>query len=124
MAKKILVVDDSRSVRQVVIDALLEAGYEVVEAVDGQDGFDKLEATVGLAMSIFDVNMPKMSGVEMLVRARASNLHPGMPIVMLTTEGDPALMEQAKRAGAKGWLVKPFKVEALLATVRKLAGPP
>jgi len=122
MGKKILVVDDSSTVRQLVTVALSQAGYEVVEAVDGVDGLRKLRETKDLAMAICDVNMPMMNGIDMLTRLKADAAHATLPVIMLTTEGDPTLIEQAKKAGAKGWIVKPFKVESLVASVRKLVG--
>jgi two-component system, chemotaxis family, chemotaxis protein CheY len=124
MAKKILIVDDSSTVRQTVALALSNAGYDSIEAGDGVDGLQRLEQNTEVALVICDVNMPKKNGIEMLLSMRADARHAAVPVVMLTTEGNPDLMEQARRAGAKGWLVKPFKTESLVATVKKLAGPP
>lgn len=114
-AKTILVVDDSPAIRQQVSLCLTTAGYTVVEA---QDGLDALARTAGVSMCICDVNMPRMNGVEFVEKVGAG----AMPIVMLTTEGRPELIERAKKAGAKGWMVKPFKPEHLLSVVKKLVG--
>ena len=122
MAKRILIVDDSMTVRQQVGLALVQAGYEVLEAVDGADGAEKIERNDDLAMVICDVNMPRMNGIEMLMAVKADGKNAKLPIMMLTTEGQPSLIERAKSAGAKGWIVKPFKGELLVAAVRKLAG--
>ncbi len=112
--KIILVVDDSPSIRQQVTNCLTDGGYQTVEAVDGQDALTKI---AGVSMVICDVNMPRMNGIEFVEKVGGQ----GLPIVMLTTEGRPELIERAKKAGAKGWMVKPFKPEQLLAVVRKLA---
>ena len=120
MGKKILVVDDSQSVRQQVGLALKQAGYDIVEAVDGNEGANKINTMAGLAMVISDVNMPILNGLEMLEKV-SDKLKAGLPVVMLTTEGQPALIKRAKAAGAKGWIVKPFKAAQLVATVDKLA---
>jgi two-component system chemotaxis response regulator CheY len=117
--KRILVVDDSPTIRQQVSLALRQAGFEVQEAVDGVDALTQL-ATPAAAM-ICDVNMPRMNGLELLEKLRADNRCPTMPILMLTTEGEPALVERAKKAGAKGWIVKPFKADLLVAAVKRLA---
>lgn len=119
MAKKVLVVDDSASVRQQVSLALKQAGFDVLEAVDGLDGVDKIGATPDLAAVICDVNMPRMNGLELVEKVRDGGKP--LPIVMLTTEGQPALMQRARQAGAKGWIIKPFKAELLVATIKKLA---
>ena len=119
--KRILVVDDSTSVRQQVAGALIGAGFEVVEAVDGVDGANILAHSQDFAVVICDVNMPRMNGLEMVETVRATGRHPNLPILMLTTEGQPALIQRAKQAGAKGWIIKPFKPDLLIATVRKLA---
>jgi two-component system, chemotaxis family, chemotaxis protein CheY len=120
MGKKILVVDDSATVRQQVGLALTQAGFEVVEAVDGMDGVSKLGETVGIALVICDVNMPRMNGLEMIERVHADSKFAAIPIVMLTTEGQPDMVDRAKKAGAKGWIVKPFKAELLVAAAKKL----
>lgn len=124
MAKKILLVDDSKTVRQQVRITVTEAGYQAVEAEDGQQGILAITSNKDLAMVIADVNMPLMNGIEMLQKIRDENLAPNMPILMLTTEGQPELIGQAKKLGAKGWIIKPFKPDLLVAAVKKLVGPP
>ena len=119
MAKKIMIVDDSRTIRQQVCDALTRHGFEVVEANDGNEGLAQLKAHPDLAMIISDVNMPNMDGLEMLEKIRAAS-NP-ITVVMLTTEGASDLISRAKAAGAKAWLVKPFEPDQLVKTVIKLA---
>ena len=120
MGKKIMIVDDSKTIRQQVTFTLTKGGYEVVEAEDGVDGIEKLGANSDIAMIISDVNMPNMDGISMVEKMSADGVK--VPIVMLTTEGAADLIDRAKAAGAKGWLVKPFKPEQLVAAVNKLAG--
>ena len=120
MSKRVLVVDDSATVRQQVGNALQQAGYEIVEAVDGADGLSKLADNSDISMVICDINMPRMSGLEMIEQIARSTTMKKVPVVMLTTEGQPALIQRAKQAGAKGWIVKPFKPDLLLAAVNKL----
>ncbi|MCA9631041.1 MAG: response regulator [Myxococcales bacterium] len=119
MAKTILVVDDSASVRQQVRLALSQAGFDVLEAGDGQAGLDQITANDGIAAVVCDVNMPRMNGIEMVEKV-AGSPRKGVPIVMLTTEGQPAMIQRAKAAGAKGWIVKPFKPDLLVAALNKL----
>ena len=119
MSKKILIVDDSATVRQQVGLALTQVGMEVLEAVDGQDGLDRI-GQGGIDLVICDVNMPRMDGLEMVAKAKGEGKNADLPIIMLTTEGDPALIAKAKKAGAKGWIVKPFKAELLVGAVKKL----
>jgi len=122
MPKKILVVDDSRTVRQQIGGLLAEVGYEVVHAGDGTEGVESIASNPDLALVICDVNMPKMSGVDMLEHVKQDPKNANLQVLMLTTEGQPALVARAKAAGARGWIVKPFKQDLLLAAVRKLAG--
>ncbi|KYG00845.1 response regulator [Sorangium sp. So ce296] len=125
MAKKILLVEDSNTVRQQVGILLSGAGYSIVEADNGRDAVAAVNAHKGdLAMIIADVNMPVMNGIEMLESLRDKGLASGVPILMLTTEGQPELIDKARKAGAKGWIIKPFKPDLLLAAVKKLAGEP
>jgi two-component system chemotaxis response regulator CheY len=118
MHKKVLVVDDSVTIRLQVAAALAPAGFDIVEAIDGEDALSKLHATKDLALVLCDVNMPRMNGLDLL--DAANKLAFAVPFVMLTTEGQPDLIARAKSSGAKGWIVKPFKPELLVAAVRKL----
>jgi two-component system chemotaxis response regulator CheY len=116
--KKILVIDDSETIRQQVKQALAGTGCEIIEAVDGIDGLDKLRTIVDLELALCDVNMPRMNGLDMLAEMQRTG--PKIPILMLTTEGQPSLIRRAREAGAKGWIVKPFKPELLVAAVTKV----
>lgn len=122
MAKKVMVVDDSRTMRQQVGIVLTAAGYEVIEAGDGLEGLERVQQNPDLSMVICDVNMPRMNGLEMLVNVHGDPRFTDLRFLMLTTEGQPMLITRAKQAGAKGWIVKPFKPEMLVAAVRKLVG--
>jgi two-component system chemotaxis response regulator CheY len=122
MAKKILLVDDSASVRQVVGIALRREGYETVEAANGKEGLAMLDQGK-LNLIISDVNMPVMNGIEFV---KAVKQHPTCkftPIVMLTTEGQDEMKQAGKAAGAKAWIVKPFNPPQLLDVVSKLILP-
>lgn len=123
MNKKVIVVDDSRSTREALGLVLRDANFQVVEAVDGEDGLRKIKSASDTALVICDVNMPKMNGLEMVETLRQQ---PGAlpPILMLTTEVQADLVARAKSAGVKGWIVKPFKPDLLLLTVQKLVGAP
>jgi two-component system chemotaxis response regulator CheY len=116
--KKVLVIDDSETIRQQVRQALASTGYEIIEAVDGVDGLEKLRTVANLDMALCDVNMPRMNGLEVIAEAQRTGST--IPIVMLTTEGQPSLIKRARESGAKGWIVKPFKPELLVAAVTKL----
>jgi len=119
--QKILVVDDSPSVRQQVGLALRQAGFQVIEAADGAEGVTAIDADPTICMVICDVNMPRMNGLEMIEKVKGQAKNANLPIMMLTSEGQQSLIERAKKAGAKGWVVKPFKAELLVAAVKKLA---
>jgi len=121
MPKKVMTVDDSASMRQMVSFTLTRAGHEVIEACDGRDALNKLQGQT-VHMIITDLNMPNMNGFEFI---RAARLRPETrctPIVMLTTESQGDKVQEGKAAGATGWIVKPFKGEELLAVVRKVLG--
>lgn len=120
MGKIVLIVDDSAAVRQQVGMALGQAGFEVVEAGDGREGVTAVTRNPKIAMVISDVNMPNMNGLDMVAELKKNPSNRGLPIIMLTTEGQPALIKQAKEAGAMGWIVKPFNAAQLVATVKKL----
>lgn len=117
MGKTVMVVDDSAMIRMQVKRALIGAGFEAVEAVDGQDAWEKLPGNVDLI--ICDVNMPRMSGIELLQKMSESGAK-NPPVLMLTTEAQPELIRQARQMGATGWLVKPFRPDLLVAAVSKM----
>ncbi|MEO6774314.1 MAG: response regulator [Kofleriaceae bacterium] len=118
MAKKVLIVDDSQTVRHQIALALRPSGYEIVEAVDGVDAREKVDDSIAIVLC--DVNMPRMNGLEFLEAIKRDERNASLPVVMLTTEGNPGMIDRAKKAGAKGWIVKPFKAELLTAAVAKL----
>jgi len=121
MAKTVLSVDDSGSIRQMVAFTLKSAGYNVVEAVDGQDGLDKAkQKTVDLVLT--DQNMPRMDGLTLIKSLRAMPAYRSVPILMLTTESGDTMKMQGKAAGATGWIVKPFDPQKLLEVVKKVIG--
>ena len=122
MSKTIMVVDDSASLRQVVGIALRKAGYDVLEAADGQDGLSKLGGQK-VHMIISDVNMPNMVGISFVKAVKQLPAYRFTPIAMLTTESQEEKKKAGQEAGAKAWVVKPFKPEQLLAVVQKLVLP-
>lgn len=122
MAKTIMVVDDSSSLRQVVGIALKGAGYEVCEACDGRDALSKLTGQkVHLVVS--DVNMPNMDGITFVKELRKLPAYKFTPVIMLTTENQEAKKAEGQAAGAKAWMVKPFRPEQMLMAVSKLCLP-
>lgn len=121
MAKTILAVDDSTSIRQMVAFTLKSAGYNVIEAVDGQDGLDKIkDQTVDLILT--DQNMPRMDGLTLVKTLRGMPQYKVTPILMLTTESSDEMKVQGKAAGGTGWIVKPFDPHKLLEVIKKVIG--
>jgi two-component system, chemotaxis family, chemotaxis protein CheY len=121
MAKKILAVDDSGSLRQMVVFSLKAAGYQVVEAIDGQDGLDKAKSGV-YDLVLTDQNMPRMDGLTLIRNLRGLPNYEGVPILMLTTEASAEMKAKGRAAGANGWLVKPFDPQRLVEVVKKVIG--
>lgn len=121
MGKLIMTADDSASVRQMVGFTLRDAGYEVLEASDGQDALAKLTGKT-VQMVITDLNMPNLDGIGLIRALRSQAAYKFIPIIMLTTESQAEKKQEGKAAGATGWIVKPFKPEQLLAVVKKVLG--
>ncbi len=118
MAKTILIVDDSASMRQLITFALKDAGYDVLAAVDGKDALGKLNGSK-VDMVVTDLNMPNMNGLELVKALRASPTNKFTPVVMLTTESQDSKKQEGKSAGASGWIVKPFTPEVLIGVIKK-----
>jgi len=121
MSKRIMSVDDSRSIRQMVAFTLQGAGYEVVEASDGNDALAKLAGNQ-VHMVITDLNMPNLDGIGLIRELRAKPECKFIPIIMLTTESQDSKKQEGRAAGATGWIVKPFQSEQLLAVVKRVLG--
>ena len=117
----ILAVDDSASMRQMVSFTLKSAGYNVVEAVDGQDAWEKAGGR-SFDLVLTDQNMPRMDGLTLIKNLRGMPQYAKTPILMLTTESSDAMKAQGRAAGATGWLVKPFDPQKLIEVVRKVIG--
>jgi two-component system chemotaxis response regulator CheY len=122
VAKSIMVVDDSAAVRQLVSIVLKGAGYEVIECCDGQDALAKLTGQK-VHLIISDVNMPRMDGISFVKAVKLMPNYRFTPIIMLTTESQEAKKQEGQAAGAKAWVVKPFKPDQMLGAVAKLVLP-
>jgi two-component system chemotaxis response regulator CheY len=122
MAKTILIVDDSSSLRQVVSITLKGAGYDVIEGCDGRDALTKLNGQK-IHLIISDVNMPNMDGITFVSEAKKLAAYKFTPIIMLTTEAGEAKKQAGQAAGAKAWVVKPFQPAQMLNAVSKLILP-
>lgn len=117
---KILVVDDSSTVREEVAGFLKGNGFDVATAVDGKDGLARMKSDPGIRLVLSDVNMPNMDGLTMVEKIRGELGNKSVNVIMLTTESSHAMKERGKAAGIKGWIVKPFNGAAVLETFKKL----
>jgi two-component system, chemotaxis family, chemotaxis protein CheY len=120
MAKRILTIDDSKTIRDMLMLTLADAGFDVLQAVDGQDGLEVLDKE-RVDVVITDINMPRMDGYEVIRQMRRNNAHKSTPILVLTTESEKEKKNLAREAGATGWMVKPFDPDRLIATINKVA---
>ncbi len=119
-AKTILTVDDSRTMRDMLRLALAQAGFRVVQASDGAEGLERLDSE-GADVIITDINMPNLDGLGFIERVRSNQRHRATPILVLTTESEPEVKDRARRAGATGWIVKPFNPGKLVDAIRRVA---
>ncbi|MBQ48008.1 MAG: two-component system response regulator [Zetaproteobacteria bacterium] len=117
MSEKILVVDDSLTARRIIVDLLAETPWEIIEAQDGNDGIEKLEANPDIKLIFSDINMPWMNGLEMVGSIKDHETFSQIPICMLTTESSPEALDEAKKLGVNAFLVKPVQGEQLMTVV-------
>ncbi|AFG38408.1 response regulator [Spirochaeta africana] len=118
MGHKILIIDDSATMRQMINIILKGAGHEVVQASEGSEGLAALDNSFDLVIT--DYNMPNMNGAEVIRRIRGGSAHPAVPVLMVTTESEDAKKQEGKEAGATGWVTKPFQKEQLLGVIDKV----
>ena len=120
MSLKVLTVDDSRTMRDMLMLALKDAGFDVAQAVDGVHGLEVLGQSDPQVI-VTDINMPRMDGFGFIEGVRKDPRYRGVPILVLTTESDPAKKDRARQAGATGWIVKPFSPAKLVEAIRRVA---
>lgn len=123
MGTSVLCVDDSATVRRILRRALSETGFDVIDAVDGMDAWSQIESGVRPSLMFCDVNMPRMNGLELLEKLHGAGHVAWLPVLMLTTEGKPELIQLATSMGAKGWILKPFKNDHLVAEAQRFVKP-
>ena len=121
MTATVLTVDDSRTMRDMLMLALSQAGFSVVQAVDGLDGLETLQTAAAPDVIVTDINMPRLDGFGFIERLRSDPRWRATPILVLTTESDPGKKARAREAGATGWIVKPFNAEKLVDAIRRVA---
>jgi two-component system chemotaxis response regulator CheY len=121
MSKSILIVDDANTIRQLLSMTLRNVGYNVVEACDGRDGLTKLNGN-SVNMIFTDLNMPVMNGIEFIKAVKSLPQFKFVPMVMLTTESEESKKREGQAAGAKAWIIKPFKPEQIVTVVKKIIG--
>lgn len=117
---RILIVDDSPAMRQTIVRALSLAGYSTLEASDGQDALDRIKNGEPIALALVDVNMPRLDGISLVRELRAMPHTRSIPILMVATEPRRERRDEARQAGATGWILKPFRPESLVSRVREL----
>jgi len=120
MKKNILIIDDSESIREVIASGLETAGYSVVKGINGEDGLLCLQNNPDVELIITDLNMPVMDGITFLKEVRKSDKHKYLPVIILTTESQEAKKQEARNAGATGWIIKPFSREKLINVIKKV----
>jgi two-component system chemotaxis response regulator CheY len=120
MASKVIVIDDSSSIRAQISALLGPAGFEIIEAEDGHQGLARIAQHVDAKLVICDLNMPKLGGLGLLAVLSGSKRAERTPFLMLTTEAQPEVVRKAKEHGARGWIQKPFRADQLLQAVRRL----
>jgi two-component system chemotaxis response regulator CheY len=121
MTATVLTVDDSRTMRDMLMMALSQAGFNVVQAIDGMDGIETLETSAVPDVIVTDINMPRLDGFGFIEHLRKDPKWRATPILVLTTESDPGKKARAREAGATGWIVKPFNADKLVDAIRRVA---
>ena len=121
MTATVLTVDDSRTMRDMLMLALSHAGFNVVQAVDGVDGIETLQDSAAPDVIVTDINMPRLDGFGFIAQLRQDPRWRATPILVLTTESDPSKKARAREAGATGWIVKPFNADKLVDAIRRVA---
>lgn len=118
--KRILVVDDSESIRELIAIGLEMQGYDVIRGVNGEDGFKRLQENSDCSLVITDMNMPIMDGLSFLKKIRAESSNKFLPVLIITSEVQEAKRREAREAGATGWITKPFANQQLITVIKRL----